>query len=81
MDGKGRLITFLHLQFVNVFSHSPIVEVLRLLQDDPGLQMCTRRLSFPFSRSLENFVILELFRTCAIVNFEIFGTHHFSWNS
>ena len=45
-------------------SHSPLVEVLRLLQDDSGLQMCARRLSFPFSRTFEHFV-----------NFGIFGAH------
>ena len=44
MDGKGRLITFLYLRFVMVcegFSHAPIVEVLRPLQDDSGRQMRT----------------------------------------
>ena len=27
------------------FNRSPIINVLRLLQDDPGLQMCIRRSS------------------------------------
>lgn len=39
VDGKGRLITFLYLRPCECFSHAPIVEVVRLLQDDSGPQM------------------------------------------
>ena len=54
---------YLHLSS-ECFNHSPIIEVLWLLQDGSGLQMCIRRSELAGRLSASSFE-----------NFELFGVH------